>query len=109
MDAAARAYSPKMHTHVVRNGKVYYKVEGRDEYSPNVVYDYETNADYFAEFDKGALAEITLRPYVECATAQLWLFECIAFSMMPLFIEVQIFKAKAKAARDRAGAAKALV
>ena len=55
------------------------------------------------------LAAFGVRPYVSCESAQLWLFECIAFSMMPLFIEVQIFKAKAKAARDRAAAAKALV
>jgi len=57
MDKAARAYSPKMHDHDVRNGKIWYKVEGRDEYVDTVVYDYETNAEYLAEFEKGELTE----------------------------------------------------
>lgn len=38
MDKAARTYSPNMRDHHVRNGKIWYKAEGRDEYADNVVY-----------------------------------------------------------------------
>ena len=35
MDKAARAYSPDMHDHIVSDeGKILYKIEGRDEYGP---------------------------------------------------------------------------
>ena len=60
MDKAARGYSPCMHEHILRNGKVLYKIEGRDEYGP-WTYDYETNAEYLAEFDRGNLDQLQLK------------------------------------------------
>jgi len=54
MDKAARSYSPGMHESIVRGGKILYKIEGRDEYG-HWTYDYETNAEYFAQYDNGKL------------------------------------------------------
>ena len=54
MDKAARAYSPNVREHIVRGGKILYKIEGRDEYGP-WAFDYETNAEYLAAYDSGNL------------------------------------------------------
>jgi len=69
MDEAARAYSPGMRTHIVENGKIKYKIDGRDEFG-FWTYDYETNAEYLAEFERGGLNQHELREglavYVRC-------------------------------------------
>ena len=54
MDKAARGYSSGTHEHIVRGGRILYKIEGRDEYG-SWAFDYETNAEYLAEFDCGNL------------------------------------------------------
>jgi len=69
MHKAAHGYSAGMHEHIVRGGKILYKIEGRDEYGP-WSYDYETNAEYLAEFDRGNLDQQQLMQglsmYVRC-------------------------------------------
>jgi len=56
MDQAMRSYSAKKYDHTVSDGKILYKVAGRDEYGP-WSYMYETNADYLAAFDHGEITE----------------------------------------------------
>lgn len=69
MDKAARAYSPNVREHIVRGGKILYKIEGRDEYGP-WTFDYETNAEYLAAYDSGNLDLQQLKEglciYVRC-------------------------------------------
>ena len=57
MDKASRSYSPKTRDHIVNDdGKIEYKIDGRDEYGP-WSYGYDTNADYLGEFERGELTE----------------------------------------------------
>jgi len=56
MHKSARLHKQGMHGHIVRNGEILYKVEGRDEYS-RCSYSYETNAEYLTEFEHGNLTE----------------------------------------------------
>ena len=69
MHKAAHGYSAGMHEHILRGGKILYKIEGRDEYGL-WTYDYETNAEYLAEFDRGNLDQQQLKQglsmYVRC-------------------------------------------
>jgi uncharacterized protein YegL len=69
MDKAARGYAHGSHGHIVRNGKILYKVDGRDEFG-SWTYDYETNVEYLAEYDRGNLNQQQLNAglsiYVRC-------------------------------------------
>merc|ERR1740139_1250763 len=56
MDTAARSYSAKKYDHIVKGGKILYKVAGRDEYGA-WSYMYETNAEYLPAFDNGELTD----------------------------------------------------
>jgi len=61
MDKASRSYSPKTRDHLVNaDGKIEYKIDGRDEYGP-WSYNYDTNADYLGEFERGELTEQQLK------------------------------------------------
>jgi len=58
--------------YILRNGRLAYKVDGRNEYSTNFVYTWESNAAYFYAFESGEITEeqltTNLSLWVSCGT-----------------------------------------
>jgi len=58
--ASDKPHRPELTNYIVRGGKIAYQLEGRDEFSTEWSYHYETNAAYLYEFGRGRITEAEL-------------------------------------------------